>query len=126
MTIVKFKEENEGDGLTASVDLIQPLSFDASGNASVDLPDGVHHVFWAAFGPPTAKVTMQIIAPAEAVFAQSDSIGPTMKNAWAHEFHVGALAAFASIAAAKPPKVHTSVKKFVAPKSTKKGKGKKK
>ena len=121
MATVTFKEEHEGNGLVATVDLIQPLQFDSGGNASIDLPGGVHHLFWSAFGPPTAKVTMSITSPSESAFSQTDLVGPQMKNAWAHEFHVG------TDAGATPPVVHAAIVPFVVPKSktTKVVKGKK-
>ena len=122
MATVKFKETNQGDGLVATVDLVQPLRFDSDGLASLDLNPGTHFLFWSAFGPPAAKVTMQITEPSSAKFSHSDTIGAQMQNSWSHQFEVAAAAGAEVVAA--PTKVHASMKKFVVLGNAKKKGGK--
>lgn len=85
--VVSIKYTSASEGFEAWIDGTKLTLGD--GEASLKVANGVHYLYWLAWGQPDAVVEMKIVAPEEAKFSYKDAIGPDFKNFWHHRFHVG-------------------------------------
>jgi hypothetical protein len=92
MATVRIHAETEGDTQSAQVDDMQ-VTFDGSGDASVPVDDGEHHLFYFTSGPPGSAYRVAVVAPPEAKVSASGVIGPAMKAVRLLTFHVGGMMA---------------------------------
>jgi len=87
VALVKVSYSSGGQRFQASIDGTGLDGVD--GKAELEVADGVHYLYWMAWGPPDARVKVQITDPPEARFSYEDAIGPDFKNLWHNQFHVG-------------------------------------
>lgn len=92
MAVVRVHATTEGDTMSAQLDET-PLQFNGSGDASANVDDGQHSLFFFTSGPPGSAYSVAVTAPPEATVSATGVIGPAMKAARLLTFHVGGIVA---------------------------------